>query len=179
MLFTSPLFLVFFAAVLLFCRLPLSWGTKKGFLLLASWAFYAAWNPPFVLLLLFSTVLDFGLGLWMERAEAPARRKALLVASLAANLGVLGFFKYAGLMRETFIEAARALGHEVALAPWSIILPVGISFYTFQTLSYTIDVYRRELRATRSPLDFALFVSFFPQLVAGPIVRAVQEGLPR
>lgn len=177
MLFTSPVFLLFFAVVFLVCRLA-PWGLRKAFLLAASLAFYAAWNPPFVLLLLGSVVLDYGVGLAMGRLEKPGPRKALLVLSLCGNLGVLAAFKYANFLSENFIALASAAGWQVSLMPWNIVLPVGISFYTFQTLSYTIDLYRRQIPVERNLLDFALFVTFFPQLVAGPIVRA-SEFLPQ
>lgn len=177
MLFTSPVFLLFFAVVFLVCRVA-PWNLRKAFLLAASLAFYAAWNPPFVLLLLGSVVLDYGLGLAMGRTERPGPRKALLVLSLCGNLGVLAAFKYANFLSENFIALANAAGWQVSLMPWNIVLPVGISFYTFQTLSYTIDVYRKQIPVERNLLDFALFVTFFPQLVAGPIVRA-SEFLPQ
>jgi len=178
MLFTSPVFLLFFAAVFLVCRLGPPWPLRKAFLLTASLAFYAAWNPPFVLLLAGSVLLDYALGRVMERTEAPRARKALLIASLCGNLGVLAGFKYANFLSENFIALANAAGWQVSLMPWNIVLPVGISFYTFQTLSYTIDLYRRKIPVERNLLDFALFVTFFPQLVAGPIVRA-SEFLPQ
>ncbi len=178
MLFTSPVFLIFFVVVFGLVAIPSPWKWRKFVLMAASFLFYSAWNPPFTLLLVLSTVMDWGLGLAMGKVEKPGPRKALLIISLVVNLGVLAVFKYANFMSENFIAIAHAIGWDVQLMPWTIILPVGISFYTFQTLSYTIDVYRKELKPTRSLLDFALFVSFFPQLVAGPIVRA-SEFLPQ
>ncbi len=178
MLFTSPVFVLFFALVFAACRAGLPWTARKAILLAASIAFYAAWNPPFVALLLGSVALDYGVGLLLARTQAAGRRKALLVASLAGNLGVLAVFKYANFFSENFLAAAHAMGWQLQLMPWNIVLPVGISFYTFQTLSYTIDLYRRKLEPERNLLDFALFVTFFPQLVAGPIVRA-SEFLPQ
>jgi D-alanyl-lipoteichoic acid acyltransferase DltB (MBOAT superfamily) len=178
MLFNSFTFLLFFALVLLVYSSPLFWGGKKLFLLLASYIFYAAWNPPFVVLLWVSTLIDWHVAGRLPSARSGAGRKALLLVSLGANLGLLGFFKYGGFLLENFIALMAALGIHYAPAPLSIVLPVGISFYTFQTLSYTIDVYRGELRPWRSFLDFALFVTFFPQLVAGPIVRA-RDFLPQ
>ena len=112
------------------------------------------------------------------RSQVHSQRKALLVLALAGNIGLLGYFKYGEFMLENFVVAAHAAGIEFQPADPGIILPVGISFYTFQTLSYTIDVYRKQLAPARSFLDFALFVSFFPQLVAGPIVRAA-DFLPQ
>jgi D-alanyl-lipoteichoic acid acyltransferase DltB (MBOAT superfamily) len=172
MVFNSLTFLLFLAVVLLLHSLPLPWRVKKLQLLLASYLFYAAWNPPFVALLVFSTGVDWFVAGALGRAEAPARRRALVVVSLAANLGLLGFFKYAGFGLESFVALASLLGVEFQPAKPDIFLPIGISFYTFQTLSYTLDVYRRDMRPWTSFLDYALYVSFFPQLVAGPIVRA-------
>ncbi len=118
------------------------------------------------------------MGRRLDTVEAPGRRRGLLVASVVTNLGILGIFKYAGFMQENLLWVLRALGGEPSFAMVHIVLPVGVSFYTFQSMSYTIDVYRRRLPATRSALDFALFVGFFPQLVAGPIVRAA-DFLPQ
>ncbi|MCB9896248.1 MAG: MBOAT family protein [Planctomycetes bacterium] len=172
MLFTSPVFVLFFVAVLVLSRLPLPWGGRKFILLVASYAFYASWNPPFVILLWVSTAVDYVVGLQLARAEAARARKALLVVSACVNLGILCAFKYANFLSESFAEVAGFAGWNVSYNAFSIVLPVGISFYTFQTMSYTIDVYRRKLEPTRNLLDFALYVTFFPQLVAGPIVRA-------
>ncbi|MBE7491748.1 MAG: MBOAT family protein [Planctomycetes bacterium] len=172
MLFTSPVFLLFFALVFALCRLGPPWPLRKAILLAASLAFYAAWNPPFVLLLLGSVVLDYCVGLGLGRAQRPGARRLLLGLSLCGNLGVLAAFKYADFLAASFVALAGAAGLEVQLMPFNLVLPVGISFYTFQTLSYSIDLYRRRIEVERSLLDFALFVTFFPQLVAGPIVRA-------
>ena len=172
MLFNSLTFVVFFAVVLVLFRVLPSWPAKKVLLLIASYVFYGAWNPPFVLLLLFSTFVDYWAAQRMARAESPRARKGFLVVSLVANLGLLGFFKYGEFLLENFVALVNHLGVQWQPAAPDIVLPVGISFYTFQTLSYTIDVYRKSLKPARSFLDFAVFVSFFPQLVAGPIVRA-------
>jgi D-alanyl-lipoteichoic acid acyltransferase DltB (MBOAT superfamily) len=172
MVFNSLTFLLFFGAVLLLHWLPLPWRSRKLNLLLASYLFYAAWNPPFVILIWISTVVDWFAAGRMPQARTPARRRALLVASLATNLGLLGAFKYGNFLLANFVALAGSLGIDYQPPPMDIVLPVGISFYTFQTLSYTIDVYRGKLRPWNSFLDFALFVTFFPQLVAGPIVRA-------
>ncbi|MHC4841329.1 MAG: MBOAT family O-acyltransferase [Planctomycetota bacterium] len=177
MLFTSPVFLLFFLIVFLLCRTRMPWGVRKAILLIASYAFYAAWNPPFVLLIWLSTAVDWLVAARMARTEG-RKRKFLLVISLVVNLGLLATFKYAGFFADNFVVIASWLGHDVTLMQWSIVLPVGISFYTFQTLSYTIDVYRKKIDPEPNPLDFALFVTFFPQLVAGPIVRA-SEFLPQ
>ncbi len=172
MFFNSFTFLVFFAIVLLLHRLPLSWSLKKFNLVAASYLFYAAWNPPFVVLLWISTTVDWVVGRRIYEAEHPRSRRRLLLVSLAVNLGLLGYFKYAGFVLENFVWFVRQLGVDYEPAAPDIILPLGISFYTFQTLSYTLSIYRREIRPADSLVDFALFVTFFPQLVAGPIVRA-------
>ncbi len=170
MSFTSLSFALIFAGLLLV--LPLSRGRpRRVVLLLFSWVFYAWGTPWHVLLLLFSTGLDYVVGQALHRTPdaRQARRRGLLALSLLGNLGVLGWFKYAPWL-------LHLLGLADAPPPASFHvygdIPIGLSFYTFQTLSYTIDVYRRKQHAIDSPLDFALFVAFFPQLVAGPIVRA-------
>lgn len=178
MLFNSYVFIAFLGIALAFHYLPVSWKAKKANLLLAGYLFYAVWNPPFVLLLWLSTLVDFFVGKQLYHAEGKAKRKALLLTSLAVNLGMLAFFKYGGFLLDNFILLASALGIDFHPAKPDIILPVGISFYTFQTLSYTLDMYRRKHAPERSLLDFSLFVSFFPQLVAGPIVRT-GELLPQ
>lgn len=178
MLFNSLTFLIFFAGVLFFHNLPLSWRLKKIQLLLASYLFYAAWNPPFVVLLWISTLTDWFVGRAMASTTATNRRCGLLYASLGVNLGLLGYFKYAGFLLDNFASALGTFGVDYQPAAPDIILPLGISFYTFQTLSYTFSIYRGESQPCRSFLDYALFVTFFPQLVAGPIVRS-SEFLPQ
>ncbi len=172
MLFNSLTFLAFFALVLGVYRLPLPWRMKKLHLLIASYLFYAAWNPPFVFLIWLSTIVDWYVAKRLPTATSEVQRKALLWTSIGTNLGLLGFFKYGNFLLDNFVSLAATVGIDYSPPPFDIILPVGISFYTFQTLSYTIDVYRRQLEPSKSFLDFALFVTFFPQLVAGPIVRA-------
>jgi len=172
MLFNSYTFLAFFFAVLVLHRLPLPWRIKKLNLLLASYLFYIAWNPPFVALLWISTLTDWWAGRRIYEARDKGARRGFLAVSLVVNLGLLGFFKYAGFALENFARLVNQLGIAYAPAEPDIVLPLGISFYTFQTLSYTISLYRGEGRPARSFVDFALFVTFFPQLVAGPIVRA-------
>ena len=174
MLFNSLAFLIFFAVVLALHYRPLAWRIKKVNLLVGSYIFYAAWNPPFVILLWISTIVDGFAAGTMSREERPGRRKVLLGLSLLANLGMLSYFKYGNLLAELFTNLINPLGFEYTAPELSIILPVGISFYTFQTLSYTIDVYLKRSEPETSFLDFALFVTFFPQLVAGPIVRPYQ-----
>jgi alginate O-acetyltransferase complex protein AlgI len=174
LLFNSLTFVAFFAVVLLLHRLPLPWRAKKVNLLVASYVFYAAWNPPFVVLIWISTMIDWQLAKAIHRAEALGRRRLLLLASVATNLGILGYFKYGGFLLENWKALMQSIGIDYVTPAWSIILPVGISFYTFQTMAYTLDVYLRRSAPGRSFLDFALFVTFFPQLVAGPIVRPTQ-----
>lgn len=171
MLFSEPVFWVFFAVVVaLYVILP--HRGQNRMLLIASYIFYGAWDWRFLSLIILSTMVDYCVGLGLARESVAQRRKRLLGISLVVNLGMLGVFKYFGFFAESFRQLLLAVGYEANPVALSIVLPVGISFYTFQTLSYTIDVYRRDLEATRDPLDFALFVAFFPQLVAGPIERA-------
>jgi alginate O-acetyltransferase complex protein AlgI len=168
MLFNTVQFFLFFAVVLaLHYALPRT--ARRWVLLPASYFFYMMWNPVFVLLLLTLTAIDFAAGWWIEQCEDPHRKKLFLVLSLSANLGFLGFFKYYNFLAGM---VAQALGMAPGALAFSIILPLGISFHTFQSMSYVIDVYRGEQQAIRSPVDYALFIAFFPQLVAGPIVRA-------
>lgn len=175
MLFNSYTFIAFFIIILILHHLPFfSWKTKKINLLLASYIFYAAWNPPFILLLWLSTVVDFFVGKALYRQENKHRKKLLLVISLMGNLGMLCFFKYGGFLLENFTVLVNAIGIEFHPAKPNIILPAGISFYTFTTLCYTIDMYKKESEPVKSLLDFSLFVTFFPHLVAGPIVRPPQ-----
>ncbi|MEO0481467.1 MAG: MBOAT family O-acyltransferase, partial [Planctomycetota bacterium] len=175
MVFNSYSFLVFFLAVLGLYYGPLRshWRAQKQMLLVASYAFYAAWNPPFVVLLWLSTVVDWFLAKGIHRSENQRHRKALLTISLCLNLGLLAFFKYANFALENFQVLAESFGIAYEPPEVDIFLPIGISFYTFQTLSYTLDIYRRKAEPWGSFLDYALYVTFFPQLVAGPIVRAV------
>ncbi|MCP5045180.1 MAG: MBOAT family protein, partial [bacterium] len=178
MLFYSPQFLLFSVILLGVLATLHRDRPRKVVLLIASYVFYMAWNPVFILLIIGSTAVDYLVGGRLSREDDPGRRKGLLAVSLTANLGLLGFFKYTGMLEESAAMLLRAFGAQVHWTTLEIVLPVGISFYTFQTLSYSIDVYRRRISATRSPLDFALFVAFFPQLLAGPIVRAA-DFLPQ
>lgn len=174
MVFNSYTFIAFFAVVLVLHNLPLSWTTKKVNLLLASYVFYAVWNPPFILLLWLSTVVDFYVGRALYTQENPYKKKLLLVISLIGNLGMLCFFKYGTFLLDNFVLLVNAFGLEYHPAKPNIILPAGISFYTFTTLCYTIDMYKKKSEPVKSILDFSLFVTFFPHLVAGPIVRPPQ-----
>lgn len=172
MLFNSLSFLIFFSIVLPLYLLLKGWGAKRNLLLAASYIFYAAWNPAYVVILMFSTGLDWWLARQLGRESGPRRRKLLLVTSLVANLGLLAFFKYGDFALHNVQQALALAGMAYAPPAWDIVLPVGISFYTFASLSYTIDVYRRDIPGDASLRDYALFVAFFPHLVAGPIVRA-------
>ncbi len=178
MLFNSFIFLFFLAIVLpIFYLLPKK-SYKNIFLLSASYFFYGYWDWRFCLLLLLSTVVDYYIGLRIHNTEDEKKRKLLLYASLGVNLGILGFFKYFNFFIDSFQGMINGLGGNVDSLHLNIILPVGISFYTFQTLSYTFDIYRKRLEPTNNITDFALFVAFFPQLVAGPIERA-KDLLPQ
>jgi alginate O-acetyltransferase complex protein AlgI len=172
--FNSLTFVVFFAIVLGVWQVNLPWRTRKVFLLLASYLFYAAWNPPFVILLWVSTVVDWWAAQAMVRSERQVTRRAWMLASVVVNLGMLGFFKYGNFLVENFALMARGIGIEYHPPEYDIILPVGISFYTFATLSYTLDVYLRRAKPASNFLDYALFVTFFPHLVAGPIMRPTE-----
>ena len=174
MVFNSYTFIVFFIIMLILHSMPFPWKVKKINLLLASYIFYAAWNPPFILLLWLSTVVDYFVGRALYNQENKHKRKLLLVISLIGNLGMLCFFKYGGFILENFTHLVNAMGANYHPAKPNIILPAGISFYTFTTLCYTIDMYKRKSKPVKSMLDFSLFVTFFPHLVAGPIVRPPQ-----
>ena len=141
-------------------------------IVIASYFFYGWWSKRFLVLILFSTVLDYFVGRFLSNSNEKFKRKLMLVLSLVVNLGFLGYFKYYNFFLDNFIAAFSLFGEEIQPNTLNIILPVGISFYTFQTLSYSIDVYRRKLEPTKDFIAFAAFVSFFPQLVAGPIERA-------
>lgn len=141
-------------------------------LLIASYVFYGWWDWRFLSLIIISSTVDYFVGLAMQREQEQLKRKLLLMTSLVVNLGLLGFFKYFNFFAESFASAFSFFGVGFEASRLNIVLPVGISFYTFQTLSYTIDVYRRKLEPTKDAIDFFAFVSFFPQLVAGPIERA-------
>jgi alginate O-acetyltransferase complex protein AlgI len=178
MVFNSLTFVVFFAIVLMLHALPLSWTVRKFNLLLASYLFYAAWNPPFVILLWISTLVDWWAAKRIAAASTTGRRRAWLMLSLSTNLGMLGWFKYGEFLLHNTQLLAASVGIDYQPPSFDIVLPVGISFYTFATLSYTLDVYLRRGQPSRSLLDFSLFVTFFPHLVAGPIMRA-SELLPQ
>lgn len=173
MLFNSLGFVVFLTIVLALYYVPLlNWIQKKLMLLLASYVFYGLWNPPLILLLWISTMVDWTAGNKLAKEERPKVRKLWLLLSMVVNLGFLAFFKYGDFLLENFVLLSNSVGWDFQAKPMDIILPMGISFYTFQTMSYTIDIYKKRIGPAKTFLDFALYVTFFPQLVAGPIVRA-------
>ncbi|MFD1294260.1 MBOAT family O-acyltransferase [Lutibacter holmesii] len=141
-------------------------------LVVASYVFYGWWDWRFLSLIIFSSLLDYSMGLQLIKEKKQGKRKLLLWTSIIVNLGFLGFFKYYNFFVDNFVEAFTFFGSSIQPNTLDIILPVGISFYTFQTLSYTIDIYKRKLEPTQDIISFLAFVSFFPQLVAGPIERA-------
>ncbi|MBG44441.1 MAG: membrane-bound O-acyltransferase family protein [Aequorivita sp.] len=174
MLFNSIDFAIFLPIVFLLYWFVANKNLKvQNFLLLiASYVFYAWWDWRFLSLIVFSSAVDYLVGIGLSKTEKHEKRKALLLLSIFVNLGFLGFFKYFNFFSESFAEAFTLLGHPFEASRLNIILPVGISFYTFQTMSYSIDVYRRKMEPTKDAIAFFSFVSFFPQLVAGPIERA-------
>lgn len=178
MLFNSVGFIVFLAIVLAFYYSPAKWVNKKRMLLTASYVFYAMWNPPLILLLWISTIVDWTAANKLYALDDERKRKFWLLISLLVNLGFLAFFKYGGFLLENFTSLLNLFGLDFQAAAPDIILPMGISFYTFQTMSYTIDMYYKRNEPAKSFLDFALYVTFFPQLVAGPIVRS-KELIPQ
>jgi alginate O-acetyltransferase complex protein AlgI len=174
MVFNSLTFVFFFAVVLGLHSLPFKWKTKKINLLLASYLFYAAWNPPFILLLWISTVVDWYAAQALVRAEKTAARRAWMLLSVVANLGMLSYLKYGNFVLDNFSVLMGGLGLPYHAPHFDIVLPVGISFYTFATMSYTLDIYLRRAKPAGNFLDYALFVTFFPHLVAGPIMRPTE-----
>ena len=172
---------VTFASLTFFLFLPLVFALhwvqrnrtgQNVVLILASYLFYGWWDYRFCGLMLISSLVDFTMGRALSRTVSTNHRRLWLAISLVNNLGLLGFFKYFNFFRENFVQLTQQVGWQVNAGTLEIILPVGISFYTFQTLSYTIDVYRKRLEPTASLTQYLAFVSFFPQLVAGPIERA-------
>jgi alginate O-acetyltransferase complex protein AlgI len=174
MLFNSIDFAIFLPIVFALYWFVANKNLKlQNFLIVAaSYFFYGWWDWRFLSLILFSTIIDYTIGQKLRVEENETKRKVLLSSSILLNLGFLGFFKYYNFFLDNFITAFSFFGTEINANSLNIILPVGISFYTFQTLSYTIDVYKRKLEPTNDIIAFSAFVSFFPQLVAGPIERA-------
>src|SRR5215471_15624983 len=181
MVFNSLQFLWFFPVVYgLYRACPAVFGVERGLraqnwlLLVASYYFYAAWDYRFVVLLAASTIVDYSCGLAMDRIANDRRRRLVLALSLTFNLSLLGFFKYFNFFADNLASLATALGWHLDFVTLRVLLPIGISFYTFVTMSYVIDVYRRDIQPTRNFVDFAVFVAYFPHLVAGPILRATK-----
>lgn len=174
MLFNSIEFLIFLPLVFLLYWFVFNKNLKLQnlWILIASYAFYGFWDYRFLSLIFFSSLVDYLIGIQLTRVQKKTDRKWLLFISLFVNIGFLGFFKYYNFFAESFSDAFTLLGNPIDPARLSIVLPVGISFYTFQTMSYTIDVYRKKLAPVSEPISFFSYVSFFPQLVAGPIERA-------
>lgn len=170
MLFNSYIFWIFFAIVIVLYR-QLKHKHQNILLLIASYTFYGYWDWRFLSLILISTVVDYFVSLKITKSDDKKLKKRLILISVFTNLGLLGVFKYYGFFITEFLSISEAIGFSFSLPVWNIVLPVGISFYTFQTMSYTIDVYRGNATPTDRFFDFALYVSFFPQLVAGPIER--------
>ena len=171
MAFNSLSFLVFFTIVMFLHHQRFSWQLKKTNLLLASYVFYAAWNPPFIILLWISTLTDWFAAKKLQKITQNWKKFYLLI-SIFVNLSLLAYFKYKHFIQENIQAILDWFGFTYPIVESDLILPLGISFYTFQSMSYTIDVYRGKIPPSKSLLDFALYVTFFPQLVAGPIVRA-------
>ncbi len=173
MLFNSIDFLIFFPIVfVLYWFLNERLGLQNILLLIASYIFYAWWDWRFLSLIVLSSIIDFVAGLKIHNSENTKHRKFWLLVSLVANLGFLSIFKYYNFFAESFTQAVGIFGWEPNNLTLDIILPVGISFYTFQTLSYTIDIYRKDFKPTKNIISFFTYIAFFPQLVAGPIERA-------
>jgi len=174
MLFNSLEFLLFLPAIFLLYWFVFQKDVKIQNILIvaASYLFYGWWDWRFLSLIIFSSLIDYTLGIQLGKTDNTGRRKALLWISMLVNLGFLGVFKYYNFFADSFADLLQGLGMNADFATLNILLPVGISFYTFQTMSYTIDVYRRKLEPTKDIFAFFAFVSFFPQLVAGPIERA-------
>jgi alginate O-acetyltransferase complex protein AlgI len=175
--FNSIVFLVFLAIVLtLYYRTRHK--AQNVILVIASYVFYGWWDWRFLGLLVATTFFDYACARWIESCVSRKKRKLLLAASMTVNLSVIGFFKYFNFFADSFARILETFGMRADVPTLQVILPLGISFYTFLSMSYTIDVYRGHLKASKNPLDFMLYVSFFPHLVAGPIVRA-QDLLPQ
>jgi len=173
MFFNSIDFAIFFPIVfVLYWVFSRNLTSRNILILAASYLFYGWWDYRFLLLIIISSVVDFMVGKMIYQAASKKKKKLLLCISLFINLGFLCYFKYTNFFIDSFINAFGLFGQELNITTLNIILPVGISFYTFQTLSYTIDIYRNQLKPTKNALVFFSFVAFFPQLVAGPIERA-------
>ena len=171
--FNSIEFVVFLAVVVLVTwRLGHRW--QNVFLVVVSYVFYAAWDWRFVALLFVSTVIGYTSGLALAGAGDERKRKVILVSRVAMNLGMLAVFKYANFFADSFADLLEGIGLHASAPTLNIILPIAISYYTFEEISYAVDIYRRDIEPCRDPIDYALFVAFFPKLVAGPILRPKQ-----
>jgi alginate O-acetyltransferase complex protein AlgI len=173
MIFTSFEFVVFFLMVMLVRSCLRSFSAEKTFLLVASYAFYMSWSISCGFLILLTSLLDYFVGVGLGKIREPYKRKLLLIVSIVANLGVLAFFKYTNFFVDNVWGIMNAFGLNAPRWHYDIILPAGISFFTFQSMTYTIETYRGNIPACHRPRDFLLFVAFFPQLLAGPINRAI------
>ena len=173
MLFPSREFLFYFLPLLLAGYYALPFRGRRLLLTVAGYFFYGWWNPKYVLLLLASTVMDYYFGRTIFRSQSAARRKMFLVLSVIANLGYLGFFKYFMFINHALSGAFSLVGagYSPYLLGLKIVLPIGISFYTFQSMSYIIDIYRGTVKPASSIAEYACYLAMFPQLIAGPIVR--------
>jgi alginate O-acetyltransferase complex protein AlgI len=174
MIFTSFEFVFFFTAALLVQSCLRNFSAEKWFLLIISYLFYMSWSIPCGLLLLFISLVNYFVGVGLGRSEDPRKRKLILGISVAVNVGVLGFFKYTNFLLDNVSWGLTFLGFYVNQWYYDILLPVGISFFTFQSMTYTIEAYRRNINPDLTFRDFLLFVAFFPQLLAGPINRATE-----
>lgn len=180
MLFNSIEFLLFLPAVffIYWVFFTKSVNYRNWFILITSYFFYGMWDWRFLLLIFLSSIIDYTIGLKIDKETVPIKRKRYLWISIVVNIGLLGFFKYFNFFVDSFIDSFSFIGITISKPTLNIILPVGISFYTFQTLSYSLDIYKGKLKAVNEPIRFLAFVSFFPQLVAGPIERA-KDLLPQ
>src|SRR6266700_1143972 len=170
MLFDTPIFFLFLCGVVL-CYWCLGFRNQNWFLLLASYFFYGWWDWRFLCLMIASTTIDYFIGIKIADTEDPRVRRSLLVFSLIVNFSILGFFKYFNFFADSAATALSTLGIHASLPILRIILPPGISFYTFQEIAYIVDVYQKKLPPSRSFVDYGLFITFFPHLIAGPIQR--------
>ena len=178
MLFCSEAYLLFFSCFF-FVYWAIPWQRARVYLLLiASFGFYASWNHWLAILITLSATIDYALARAIEASPSARVRKLLLAVNIVANLGLLCYFKYVNFFLESLQTTLRSLGADASIPLLSVILPVGISFYTFEAISYVVDVYRRKAPAERNLAHFLLFITFFPHLVAGPIVRA-KDFLPQ
>jgi alginate O-acetyltransferase complex protein AlgI len=171
MTFDSLAFALFLAIVFPIYLLSRTWSARKNWLVVASCVFYGAWNPFFLLLLAFTTVFDWWAALRIHAAKGDVARKRWLIASIVASLSILGYFKYAQFFANTAMHWLALIGIDYRPIDLGIILPLGISFYIFESISYIVDVYKRRVEPTKNLRDYSLFMTFFPHLVAGPIMR--------